>query len=193
MMGNFRTYLVTIAAAMVLCSATPLGAEGEKAEKGIKVGDSFADFKLPSVDGKLIKTEALRRDKVLILEFTTSWCKDCASQLKEMQALAGRVESEKVQIIEVNVLSQIEHIRIELKEQKRKHEYPVLVDNDIDADKRVASKFFVEKSPTIFIVDPAGKIRFIGHMVPCKEMEKIIDEILEEEKRKNGSENAESR
>ena len=183
-MSGRKGYLAGTVILAAICLAGALEAEDKEAE-GIKVGDSFVDFKLPCVDGKLVSTSGLREGKVLILEFTTCWCKNSAGQLKEMQILAAEVDADKVQLIEVNVLSPIEYIRIELEQQKRKHDYPVLVDNDLNSEKRIAGKFFVDRSPTIFVVDPAGEIRFIGHMVPWKKLKKMTDEVLEEEKQKN--------
>jgi len=182
-MSGRKGYLAAVVTIAAFLMSGGLRAEERQARR-IKVGDGFVDFKLPSVDGKLVNTRVLREGKVLILEFTTSWCKDSASQLKEMQILAGELDADKVQLIEVNVLSPIEYIRIELEQQKRKHDYPVLVDNDVDSEKRVAGKFFVDRSPMIFIVDLKGKIRFIGHLVPWKKLKKVIDEILEEENKK---------
>jgi alkyl hydroperoxide reductase subunit AhpC len=99
-----------------------------------------------------------------------------------MQTLASKIDGKRVRIVEVNSLSPLSHVRIELKEQKRKERYPVLT----DLHKEVAKDFYVEKVPAIFIVDTRGKIRFVGHMAPWKELKKVIDTCIEEDKKRKG-------
>jgi peroxiredoxin len=151
--------------------ALPLAADEEE---GIKLGDRFEDFELPDVHGKILNTKALRKDKVLVLEFTTSWCKNCTEQLDQMQTLAAKVDRKKVQIVEVNVLSPLSHVRIELREQKRKYGYPVL----LDFYKKVGKRFYVKDVPAIMIVDTEGVIRFGDYQPTWKEMKKEIDKCL---------------
>ena len=172
-----RAILVVLLVAL----AVPAAAKEKEKERDIKIGDKFRDFRLPDVDGRILRTKSLRKRKVLVLEFSTSWCKNCTKQLKEMQILARKVDRKRVQIIEVNVLSPRSHVLIELEEQERNQEYPVL----LDPYKTIANGFFTDKTPKIFIVDTKGVIRFKGHMASWKELKKEIDKWLKDEKRQN--------
>jgi len=165
--------------ALLLITFAAVPAAKEK-KPDVKVGDKFRDFKLPDVDGKILRTKKLRKGKVLVLEFSTSWCKDSARQLKEMQILASKVEGKWVQIVEVNVLSPRSHVLVELEEQKRKEKYPVL----LDPYKNIANGFFTDRTPKIFIVDTEGIIRFIDHMPKWKKMKKAVDKWVRKAKRK---------
>ena len=169
-----RMRIVSILVIIAVIFALPLAAKDKDEKKCLKAGDKFRDFKLPDIEGKLIKTSNLRKNKVLLLEFTTSWCKNCLKELGEIQILAREIDKEKAQVLEVNVLTPLEQIRIELNEQKRKEEYAVLC----DFDKKIANGFFVERTPTIFIVDTKGIIKFIGNEASWKELKEEIDKYV---------------
>ena len=144
----------------------------------VKVGQQIPDFSMTTTDGKIIRVADLK-GKVLMLQFTASWCGVCR---KEMP-----------------------HIEAEIWKEHKNNPNFALFGIDLDEPKEVVEKFakqipityplaldpkggifyqFAEKGAGVtrnVIVDKTGKIVFMTRLYKeeeFQEMKKVIAELL---------------
>ena len=170
--------LKSIAAFIFVVSFT-VGIYAQKADKRgfvVKVGDMAPDFTIEYADGsKSVKLSDLR-GKVVMLQFTASWCSVCRKEMPHIEtdiwkkfkdkdfALLGVDRGEKRDV--VNAFA-----------KKMNVTYPLILDEESEIFKLYADKRSgVTRN---VIVDKSGKIVFLTRLFDREEFDKMIDKIEE--------------
>ena len=140
----------------------------------VKVGDMAPDFTIQSIDGSPSKKLSDFKGKVVMLQFTASWCSVC---IKEMP----HIESKIWQPLKKKGLNLFGVDRKENKEQvtkfaeKMKITYPLIMDED----GRIF-ELFADKNAGVtrnVIIDKAGEIVFLTRLFDENEFNEMIKKI----------------
>ena len=137
----------------VLLLAAVLGGIASSAVRaGTKVGDSFPDLRAYKLEGQL---PGDLKDKVVVVDFWASWCGPCKESFPIMNELHRKYRDQGVVILAVNV----DESRADMDAFLKQHaaEFPVIR----DAAQKLVEKVEVGTMPSSFILDRAGKVRFM--------------------------------
>ena len=134
-------------------------------------GESAAALELPLLsDGQLVSLSDFK-GKIVYVDFWASWCGPCRRSLPLYEALYQRLDSDRFQILAVN-----------LDEDKRDAErflnrhpvsYPVLLDPDGNS----AKAWSVLAMPSSYLIDSEGRLAYIYIGFEVSHMEKIEHDI----------------
>ncbi len=122
-------------------------------------GFAAPDFTLTSLSGETVQLSALR-GKVVFLNFWTSWCPPCKTEMPAIQQLSE--QSPDVAVLAVNVSDQdrLEDAQLFLASNR------INLDALLDSDGSVSRLYQVEALPTSFFIDKQGIIRKIVYGGP---------------------------
>jgi len=126
------------------------------AAAAIKVGDTFPDLASFKLEGKL--PESLK-GKVLMIDFWASWCDPCRESFPVMDELQKRYGPKGLAIIAVNV----DENRADMEDFLKKKNVSFTLVRDAakaEAD-RLVTKTEIPTMPGSFLLDRAGKVRFV--------------------------------
>jgi peroxiredoxin len=148
----------------------------------VKIGDYAPDFTLSYQDGKTQKLSDLR-GKVIMLQFTASWCSVC---LKEMPHIEKEIwhkykDNKNFILCGIDYKENINSIKKFVKTAKVS--YPILLDTS-----GAIFELYAEKNAGVtrnIIIDKNGKIAFLTRLFDKNEfdaMKKIIALLLNENK-----------
>ncbi|MHA7836448.1 MAG: TlpA disulfide reductase family protein [bacterium] len=134
------------------------------------------DFTLPTLDGRTL-TLSEERGRIVIVDFWATWCPPCELQMPVLDALwederAQPREQPELSVIGVSV-DTIASDEIERWVRERDLHYPIAL-----GDQELARKFGVIGFPTLFVIDPEGRIhtRHTG-VLDRPSLEEIIEQI----------------
>ena len=142
---NVRGYGQIIAVAAML-AGTLLTANA-----ALKVGDTLPDLASFKLEGKLPDT---LKGKIVIVDFWASWCLPCAESFPVLDELQKKY-GDKLVVIAVNVDEKAANMEKFLKK------HPVSFTLVRDAGQKFVEVAEPETMPTSFILDGAGKVRFL--------------------------------
>lgn len=121
----------------------------------LRAGDPAPDFRLESLDrGRFYLNQ--QRGRVVVLTFWSTDCSVCRRELVEFEEYSGRVAGKPVSFAAILVDAEnsdaarsiVEGLGVSL---------PVL----LDAGGGVAGRYGVTEVPTMFIIDPEGRVCFL--------------------------------
>jgi len=156
--------------------ATAIAAIVTNAWAGLKVGSDFPDLSSFQFEGELPANLA---GKIVMVDFWASWCAPCKKSFPVLDELQKKFGGQGLVIIAVNEdqkKSDMDHF---LKENKVS--FTVVRDAARD-EKKLVDKVDVSTMPSTFIIDAAGKVRFIHSGFQGadtkKEFEREIESLL---------------
>ena len=118
------------------------------------IGSPAPDFALKALDGREVKLSDYRGKETVVVAFWASWCGPCRMEMPSLQSF---YEQHRGKGVEILALSIDDDPALAQKYAEQNHlPFPVLIDNNQQA----ASQYRVEGIPVVFVVDPAGKVRF---------------------------------
>jgi thiol-disulfide isomerase/thioredoxin len=142
-----------------------------------KEGDALPDLGSFELEGKL--PESLK-GQVILLDFWASWCGPCKSSFPAMETLAKDYSGQGLTIIAVSVDEKRENMQAFLKTAKVS--FTVVG----DARHKLVAAADIRTLPTSFLIDRAGKIRFVHAGFDAertkREYVKEIEQLLREPK-----------
>lgn len=118
----------------------------------LKEGDTLPALDSFKLEGKL---PAKLKGQVVLLDFWASWCGPCKSSFPAMEALHKRYGGQGLTIVAVSVDEKREDMERFLKTAN------VSFTTVRDAAQKLVAAADVATMPTSFLVDRAGKIRFV--------------------------------
>ena len=144
-------------------------------EKEIKVGDSICDFSLPNRLNKLISTNDYR-NKMLFIDFWTSWCKPCRAQFPELLKLNNDFKDKGLVILGVSLDKDHQNWLKAIEKDQPDWENVI----DIQAlTGEIAKKYGVSAVPKNFLVDEKGEI--IAQDISLEELRTTMATHLQQE------------
>lgn len=142
-----------------------------------KEGDSLPDLASFELEGKL--PESLK-GQVILLDFWASWCAPCRSSFPVMEALSKEFGGRGLTIIAVSV----DEKRANMQEFLKSAQVSFTVVGD--ARHKLVATADIRSMPTSFLIDRAGKIRFVHAGFDAertrREYVKEIEQLLREPK-----------
>jgi peroxiredoxin len=133
-------------------------------------------FELPTLAGSEIALES-QRGKIVIVDFWATWCAPCEVQMPVLDALWQEEGGTDFEVIGVSV-DTIPPPEIESWVAERGIRYPVAL-----GDQELAMRYGVIGFPSLFIIDPSGRIH-THHTGVLSRPE--LDEILQEIRLESG-------
>lgn len=137
---------------------------------GIEEGDRAPNFKLSTLDGKVLTLSSQKGKKVL-LNFWASWCPPCKAEMPDMNVFYQKYHH-KVEIFAVN-LTMAEKNKQDVTKFVKDHglTFPIL----LDVKGQVGNMYQAFTIPTTYVIDTNGIIqkKIIGPLNQ-ETMEKLI-------------------
>jgi thiol-disulfide isomerase/thioredoxin len=145
------------------------------------VNEELFGFALMDLQGNAIRSSALK-DKILVLDFWTTWCGACLQSFPELQSVYEKYRANpNVAFLAVN-MGRDGDTPEKVREFINAHRYTFPV--AYDEGSKLTERFEVKYLPTVLIVDQAGTIR-LRHIGYSKTLEnysallsKHVDELL---------------
>jgi len=146
--------------------------------EAIKSGEPAPAFEAKDLEGKVYSfTPAGPGAKVLV--FWSIFCEPCREEMPLVQAMHQKFKDKNLSVVTVALDGNLdENIRQFVKQGK--YTFKVLLDEESkDGSLVVAEKFMVPGTPTLYVVNPKGKVTFskVGRVGEA-ELEKAIIEAL---------------
>ena len=136
--------------ALALCAALAASAHADA-----RVGDLAPAFTLPDAGGRAVTLESLR-GRVVILDFTASWCTACRTALPELEALGGRYADRGVTVVTIVIDADRDDADRFLAEVVPDRTMTVLYDTSA----RLLARFGAAGMPAHYVLDQTGVVRF---------------------------------
>jgi len=142
------------------------------------IGDTAPDFTLQDSDHKVALSDY--RGQVVVLNIWASWCPPCRKSFPVMEQLHKQYAGDGLTIVAVSVDEKAENMQQFLKLVKAS--FSVVR----DAQQKLVAAADVPTMPTSFLIDRAGKIRFVhsgfDEKQTMREYVKEIPQLLKEDK-----------
>jgi peroxiredoxin len=125
------------------------------ADSALPTVDSAApDFALKDVSGTNVRLSELRTE-VVIINFWSSWCRSCRSEMPKLNELHAEFADTDVRMMGVNVDDDPAAVRRALNELQPN--YSVLFDDQ----HRVSKLYDLPMLPVTLLIDRTGQLRFV--------------------------------
>ena len=152
----------------------------EKGDRGyhVKTGDPVLDFSLITDEGDTITMSSLR-GKVVVLQFTASWCSVCRKEMPHLEKEVWQVFKDKNFLL-VGVDRDEPLRKVKAFKRQMKITYPMALDRGAE----IFSLFAYKQSGVTrnVVIDQNGRIAFLTRLYDRPEFEamvKKIEELLE--------------
>lgn len=136
----------------------------------VEVGEPTPEINLPDLNGKKFSLAA-HRGKVVVIDFWASWCAPCKEEMPVLESLYKRFKDSGLVVVGVSVDNEAANAKKFLTGVKVS--FPIVH----DAGHVVADKFKPPRMPTSYIIDKAGKIRFVHAGFRKEDAKKIEEEV----------------
>jgi thiol-disulfide isomerase/thioredoxin len=113
--------------------------------------DSIAEFSLPKLDGRILRSQELK-DNIVVLDFWATWCENCVNEIPEFNRLEKEYSSQGVKVIGLAVQSGWASDVQKFAKQYNMR-YTVLVGND-----DTVSDFGIISFPNTYVIGPGWKL-----------------------------------
>lgn len=117
------------------------------------VGTEAPDFTLQDTASHSVNLRELR-GKVVIVDFSASWCGPCRAQMPYLQRLHHDLANKGLVVLGLDVGEDVEDVKQFAAQES--YTFTLL----LGAEPDIAAKYYVEAYPTTFVVDRQGRISF---------------------------------
>lgn len=142
--------------------AAPNAAPAKPTNDGsLRVGDKAPVFTLPDLNGEQVCLTDCFGDKPTILVFWSYFCFPCQSEMPILQEFYEEVGKDNLALMAVSLDSTDFSKFIDPFVEKHKLTFPILYDKETELFYDTAERYGVVGTPTTFLVDRDGVVRFI--------------------------------
>ncbi len=122
----------------------------------LRPGIPAPDFTLNDLEGNPVSLSDFRGRKV-VLVFWASWCPDCRAEVPDLKQMYAQADPAEVAFVSISYDREFEALRTFAREQ----ELPgtQLFDPAGKKDSEVGAAFGVKWIPSLYLIDPDGKVR----------------------------------
>jgi peroxiredoxin len=138
--------LVGATLALVACSS---GVSGQD----LALGSQAPDFRLKDLSGQSVSLSSLRGD-VVILNYWQVNCQPCQDEMPHLQAIYDAWKGRGVTLLALNAGEDTSAVKDFI--ESGNYTFPVLIDTNL----KIAEKYNILYTPTTFILDKEGKLRY---------------------------------
>ena len=157
-----------IAASLFMNTGDTRGSDTDGQKTGTRIDAPMApDFSLKDLSGRLRSLKDYR-GKVVLLDFTTTWCPYCKRDIPNLKKLYTGMKGKDFELLAIYVMETPQ--RVASFAEKYSLPYTILIDNDA----KVARAYSVRGVPTKVVVSKNGSIG----CWQCNSAEDKIDELL---------------
>ncbi|MFQ5712719.1 MAG: TlpA family protein disulfide reductase [Candidatus Scalinduaceae bacterium] len=136
---------------------------------GVAVGQKVATFELLTIDDEKLELESFRKDKVVLLVFSATWCPACRHEIPLLKEYYGEYKDDGLEILNIDIQESKKKVGSFV--EKNKINYPVVLDSIAKA----AMLYEVRGIPLNIILDKDGIIKYRENIPPSKEiLEKLL-------------------
>ena len=133
------------------------------------------DFTLPSLTGEPVQLSTLR-GRIVVMEFWATWCETCRVTLPSLETFSRRYQDKGVTVLLIDYQESASEVR---RWAGRRFTAPML----LDLDGRVTAQYRVRGTPTLFVMDRAGRLAvqhegYEGGLEPA--LAQVLDSLLAE-------------
>ena len=121
----------------------------------LKPGTYAPDINLQTIDGKQFSLKSLR-GKYVVLDFWASWCPDCRKDSPYIMSLYEKFAPKGVEFVGVSFDTKAEAWKNGV--EKLGIKYTQVSDMKHMRESAVAQTYCVKWIPTVYVVDPEGKV-----------------------------------
>ena len=121
----------------------------------LKPGTDAPDINLQTIDGKQFSLKKLR-GKYVVLDFWASWCPDCRKDSPYIMSLYEKFAPKGVEFVGVSFDTKAEAWKNGV--EKLGIKYTQVSDMKHMRESAVAQTYCVKWIPTVYVVDPEGKV-----------------------------------
>ncbi len=147
----------------------------------LKVGDTAPDFTVGDIAGNSVSmSSVLQGSKGVLIFFWSIFCEPCKAELPIIQELFETYNSQGIEFMGVSLDGSPMKDAISGFISQEKYSFKVLIDElNPDESFKVSDPYGVAGTPTLYIIDSDGKVRFgkVGRASE-EELEEIIKQIL---------------
>ena len=138
-----------------------------------KVGQRFVDFSFYDLNGNIVESDIVRKDKVMVLKLGQLSCPICTEVLHDLGKIDKEYQKKGVAFLDVSFDTDVEELKKHAKENDV--DFATLM----DADAALASYYDVGPIPVTIFADKNGKIiRYVIGRITEKEIRETLDKAL---------------
>ena len=171
-----RSHIRLSLALAVALVALVSGAAWSMGSRVPAVGMQAEDFRLTDLEGG-VQSLSQYRGKIVLLNFWTTWCKPCTTEMPAMQASLDKLRDKGFVVLAINELEDEAKVREHVKQNG--HTFPVLMDRE----NKVANQFGVFGLPVSVFIDQQGRVQeyIKGGLLTEKLIEDVVAKIQKQE------------
>jgi len=136
---------------------------------GVDIGQKASAFELLTIDDKKLELESFRKDKVVLMVFSATWCPACRHEIPLLKEYYGEFKDDGLEVLNIDIQESKKKVGSFV--EKNEIDYPVA----LDSIAKVAMLYKVRGIPLNIILDKDGIIKYRDNRPPSKE---ILDKLL---------------
>ncbi|MGW8315715.1 MAG: TlpA family protein disulfide reductase [Bacteroidales bacterium] len=136
-------------------------------------GQTAFQTPLSDLEGNTVSIDAIKGEKLTVLDFWATWCRPCINSIPELVKLSDKYQDQGVHFVGINADSPRNSSKVKPFASSVGITYPVL----LDFEQQLQSDFFISGFPTLLILDGKGKVLFT-HVGFIQGDEKIIEDAI---------------
>ncbi len=149
-------------------------ADTKYATELLKAGTQAPDFRMKTLDGKTFRFAKQTKGKYVLLDFWASWCPDCRKDIPNVQRMYEKFCPQGVEFIGVSMDTD----RDKWKDAVEKYDIRYTQVSELVKfhDTQIASLYGVKWIPSMYLIDPQGKV--VLATVMADKMERTLTELF---------------